>query len=748
MLATGDRARSATFTVTSTVDAVDATPGDGVCASAAAECTLRAAIQEANALPGPDVVEIPAGTYPQDLGGPAEDAGATGDLDITDDLVLDGTGATITGDGDRVFDIHGATTTVAMSGLTITHGHAVFGDDPGAGGIRAEGTLTLTDSLVTQNEACPQAGGIAAADLTLVRTTVSDNAAGCDPSDRYGNIVAQTLTMQDSVVSGGFSGYGGGANAATCVVIDSSITGNQAHYSGAGLSCGTLTMTRSRVSGNNGSLFGTAGVTATNAVIVDSEVSANSVSTTTAACAGIVATSLTLERSTVFGNGGGMSAGVCATGGSIADSAVVGNESYYGAGGLTVSGGTLRIVNSTISGNAGLFGGPGAISVESDGALDLSNVTITANESGSQQHDQTAGGGVVVKAGGTVHVRNSIIAGNVDRGGTIPDCSGTITSDGYDLVQDPTGCTIAGDAATVLTGVDPLLGPLAGGPTAVHALLAGSPAIDAGNPAGCVDGLGATITTDQRGIARPQGARCDLGAYESAPCGNGVLDPGEQCDHSCTNGEPDSCCSALCQLASPGLSCDDPAETCAVTTTTTSTSTSSTMSPASSSSTSSSTTSTTSSTTSTTAPSPADLTRALLHPDGPGARNTGSIALRGQFVATPPGHAFNASSGLTVRVRDGLHLDQTFTWTAQQCVPSRPRGIACRSQDRGVTGSFRPVRSTPGLTRFVVTFRRLPIRGPFQPGVTVDIAQGDGQAYERTVAACVNRKAGMACGAV
>src|SRR5437867_11074046 len=78
--------RAATFNVNSTTDAVDATPGDGACATAGPTpvCTLRAAIQEANALRGADVINLPAGTYTLTIPGRGEDHAATGDLDIND----------------------------------------------------------------------------------------------------------------------------------------------------------------------------------------------------------------------------------------------------------------------------------------------------------------------------------------------------------------------------------------------------------------------------------------------------------------------------------------------------------------------------------------------------------------------------------------------------------------------------------------------------------------------------------------
>src|SRR5215470_2926026 len=97
------------FNVNSTQDAVDVDPGDGICATATGKCTLRAAIQEANALPGPDEIFVPGAVYTLTIPGAAEDCGATGDLDITDDLTIQGAGAQATivdgGRLDRVFQV-------------------------------------------------------------------------------------------------------------------------------------------------------------------------------------------------------------------------------------------------------------------------------------------------------------------------------------------------------------------------------------------------------------------------------------------------------------------------------------------------------------------------------------------------------------------------------------------------------------------------------------------------------------------
>src|SRR3989344_4612299 len=160
---------AATFTVTKTADT-----NDGVCD---ADCSLREAIGAANALPGADIVTLPAGTYMLSIGGTGEDANATGDMDITGDLTVDGAGnATTIIDGgaiDRVLTvILGAI--VFIDSVTIQNGNP--GAGAGAGGILDSGTLTLTNSTVTDNTGENFGGGISnSGTLSLIDTTVSDN---------------------------------------------------------------------------------------------------------------------------------------------------------------------------------------------------------------------------------------------------------------------------------------------------------------------------------------------------------------------------------------------------------------------------------------------------------------------------------------------------------------------------------------------------------------------------------------------
>jgi len=99
----------ATFNVTSTSDVVDSAPGNGVCATAGGACTLRAAIQESNALAGADSIVLPSGLFPMTIPVADEDLAVTGDFDISDELTITGAGAGLSIVNcralDRAFDV-------------------------------------------------------------------------------------------------------------------------------------------------------------------------------------------------------------------------------------------------------------------------------------------------------------------------------------------------------------------------------------------------------------------------------------------------------------------------------------------------------------------------------------------------------------------------------------------------------------------------------------------------------------------
>ena len=181
-----------------------------------------------------------------------------------------------------------------------------------------------------------------------------------------------------------------------------------------------------------------------------------------------------------------------------------------------------NLTNVTISGNRGMNGG-GIFNVGSGSTVRLSNVTIFNNLARYEGSNPNlgAGGGVVNQSSATMLVANTIIAGNVAGSGSGPDCDAAgaqaaLTSQGYNLLQSASFCTVGGNVTGNVVGRDPLLTPLEdnGGFTLTHALAPGSPAIDTGSTVLPGSGGGACALADQRGVLRPLGARCDMGAFE------------------------------------------------------------------------------------------------------------------------------------------------------------------------------------------------------------------------------------------
>jgi CSLREA domain-containing protein len=214
----------------------------------------------------------------------------------------------------------------------------------------------------------------------------------------------------------------------------------------------------------------------------------------------------------VAGSGGGIQ--VLAGGAtlSLTDVTLTDNHANSSAGGAISSQGTTTLTNVTLSDNTAITDG-GGIDV-SAGTTTLSSVTLSDNTA-DVDGDGTGSGGGIDAFAGEVRMRDTLLAGNIDRSAPphAPDCmqsGGVITSLGNNLVGNTTGCAYAGAAGDRLDQA-PVLGPLGanGGATPTHALLAGSPAIDGGS-ASCP-------ATDQRGVARPQGLGCDIGAFERVP---------------------------------------------------------------------------------------------------------------------------------------------------------------------------------------------------------------------------------------
>lgn len=459
-----ERVLLTTFTVNSLLDTVDANPGDGVALDGSGNTSLRAAIMEANALAGADTITLPAGTYTLSLAGIDEDGAATGDLDITGQLTINGAGSgstTIDADGlDRVFHMLSGST-VGITGVTITGGDVVDTNpdsNSGGGGIYNLGALTLTQSIVTQNVSSGsvnfQGGGIRSdGSLTVIESTVSSNTT---------------------------DGDGGGIfNKGPLSVTDSRIVDNVAGAQGGGATGGGITQFQGNV-----------------ANILRSTVSGNHAATV----------------SGTFGSAIGQGGGLSVRGGTmnVTDSTVSGNTAGSGGGGIQLaffSASAVNVNNSTISGNTAVGSSGGGIAAySSSGYLNVFNSTITDNVA-------THSGTGIFTDGLTTTLKNSIIADNFTDNSNLHDIEGMVTSQGYNLIGDKG--TSSGYVSTDLVGdylatvIDPALGPLAdnGGTTLTHALLLDSPAIDAGSNTDAP-------ALDQRGATRIVNGQIDIGAFE------------------------------------------------------------------------------------------------------------------------------------------------------------------------------------------------------------------------------------------
>jgi hypothetical protein len=234
---------------------------------------------------------------------------------------------------------------------------------------------------------------------------------------------------------------------------------------------------------------------------------------------------LIVINSTFFNNGASdAGGGIFNTGAlTVTNSTLAGNDSEGGStgGGGIYNAGALTVISSTLSGNDALVSGGG---IGNLGIMTVTNSTFSDNSAGS-----TVGG---IQNGGVLTVTNSTFSGNVstygiggiENGGTLyvtnsifdnnglGDCSSWgIVTGSHNLIENgTTACGLTNGVNGNIIGVDPLLGPLAnnGGSTLTFLPLPGSPAINAGDNASCP-------AFDQRGVARPQGAICDIGSVES-----------------------------------------------------------------------------------------------------------------------------------------------------------------------------------------------------------------------------------------
>ena len=215
-----------------TQDGVDVNPGDGVCATAEGQCTLRVAVMETNALPTADRIELGPLIYYLTIPGADEDGAATGDLDILGDLEIIGSGITVTlidaggsDVGDRALHVH-SHVNFRMAGVGVANARLWTGGDGGAL-FNDRGQVSLDDTAFQYNYARTGGALLNTGDMLIRRTLIYGN----DATDAGGIRNQGHLEIYESTVGGNhvYSGPGGGIdNRAELDLWNSTVTGNNA----------------------------------------------------------------------------------------------------------------------------------------------------------------------------------------------------------------------------------------------------------------------------------------------------------------------------------------------------------------------------------------------------------------------------------------------------------------------------------------------------------------------------------------
>ena len=376
-----------------------------------------------------------------------------------------------------VFDPAAVTGPIVLGGsqleLSLPAGTATVTIDGGDPGVTVDGNNA---SRVFRVDAGAQA--------SFDHLTLSHGGATGDVGGGIANF--GTLAVTSSTLSADSAGtYGGGIeNEATLTVTDCTFSGNSASYYGGGIyNIGTVTATNSTLSGNSAG-YGGAGIENIGGMLtlINSTVSANVTS----------------------GLGGGINNEGMAT---VTACTFSGNSAATYGGGIYNFEGIVTVTNSTLSGNSANASNGGGIDNALYGLLTVTNSTLSGNTAG------TLGGGIDNENRGTVTVTSCTLSANTARsGGGINNTFGPVTL-GNTIVAGNTGGDISGGGTYSQTysllGGQPRLAPLGdyGGPTQTMPLLAGSPALEAGDPA-------LAGTPDQRGVARTGGV--NIGAFQAS----------------------------------------------------------------------------------------------------------------------------------------------------------------------------------------------------------------------------------------
>lgn len=516
----GQPALALDLQVDSLLDEIDASI-DGQCVSIpSGACTLRAAIQEANAAGGPHTVTIPAGTLSLTRSG-VDDLAATGDLDILSEVAINGAGTNIQA-AFRIFDVRQG------GRLSISNLNLAGFKEPDAG----------IDQGGTANLRIDSADGLASASASNVEFRVVSNDPILNPAEfsifvGNGSLNLDAINLVHSAANFGIgSGFRPEDSAAISIsnstfsVVQNQVGAIIRHF-GTGKAT-EISILGSSFDGQSDSassaitaVFGlglppsSGSLSIRDSSFMHFRSAANTPTAVQTNCTNQGTCSAEILRSlfadndrdlSVFGSEGTYNVRVEQSLFRDSDEGIAMEafSVFYRA--------NLFLTNSTLSGHAG------TALVLGDRSLGyLRNVTITgANIALQNQLAYDA------------FVDNSVLANSITS-----DCVGDFRGS-YNLVENSSCVQVGGDPATISYGVDPLLGPLQdnGGAQHTHALLAGSPAIDAGNPALPSVAFGLCALADANGVSRPVDGDsngsfiCDLGAVE-APGDNPSFDSGD-----------------------------------------------------------------------------------------------------------------------------------------------------------------------------------------------------------------------------
>ncbi len=495
----------AIFNIDSPGDGPDSSPGDGVC-DGPNGCTLRAAIQEANANTESDTIRLGAYDITLSTPGSYEDENESGDLDITSNLIIEGGGENnnftrniISGSGinDRVFHMLGGAT-VTISGVEILGGFLPVNTNTpkngklgGAGIYVQSGFLELNDVLVSDNRLSATdatfetaGGGLyigPAANILIKNSTISENIAPAGG----GLTNLGTTTIQDSLLEANASrgGWGGGIeNLGGYLNISNTIfRSNRAAQGGAIFNMG--------IGENNGN---------------------------------VVITSTNIEQNDVSRFGGGIyNLGPM----TISNSSIARNSADFDGGGIYNSSlGNIDITNTTISENAGRGGG----GIYNTREITLTSSTVYNNEAcltcDADSAQGAVGGNEIALFSSSegsspgLTLSNTIVANGPKSEPSFTPCSGApgyenlISSGGFNMEShDSCGLILAFPRLDQINVADIKLGELqldttnsSITPTLIHPLAADSPAVNSGS--------NTCPQTDQRFLMRDN--MCDIGAYE------------------------------------------------------------------------------------------------------------------------------------------------------------------------------------------------------------------------------------------